>query len=154
MRVDRTTSLFFDASCLIAAAGSTTGGSGFLLSLCSRGLLRAVVSHIVLLEAERNIQEKRGQRVLHTYHILLRKVPFTVVAVPPIPVDAQWQAYVNPKDAHVIGVALGAQTPYLLTLDLNLIEEIGNAGEPIYALTPGTFIKEILVHHADYDSLR
>lgn len=57
MRIDRSTRLVLDASCLVAAAGSPTGGSAFLLSLCQRGFLRAVVSPPVLLEARRNVQE-------------------------------------------------------------------------------------------------
>jgi len=44
MTIDQDTVVFFDASCLIAAAGSTSGGSGFLLSLCARGLLQGAVS--------------------------------------------------------------------------------------------------------------
>jgi hypothetical protein len=43
MTIDQTTPIFFDASCLIAAAGSPTGGSGFLLSLCEKGHLQAVI---------------------------------------------------------------------------------------------------------------
>jgi len=60
MTIDRTTLLFFDASCLIAAAGSLSGGSGFLLALCQRGLLRGAISQPVLLETERNLLKKRG----------------------------------------------------------------------------------------------
>ena len=56
MTVDHKTLLFFDASCLIAAAGSPAGGSSLLFSLCARRLLRGVVSQAVLLEAEGNIQ--------------------------------------------------------------------------------------------------
>ena len=40
MPIDHQTLLFFDASWLIAAAGSPTGGSGFLLARCARHLLR------------------------------------------------------------------------------------------------------------------
>lgn len=61
MNIDRNTLLFFDASCLIAAAGSPTGGSGFLLALCARGLLRAACSQPVLVEAERNCGLSRSQ---------------------------------------------------------------------------------------------
>lgn len=68
MNIDQTTLVFFDASCLIAAAGSPSGGSGFLLSLCRRGLLGAAVSQPVLLEAERNIGKRRGPEELETYH--------------------------------------------------------------------------------------
>jgi predicted nucleic acid-binding protein len=55
MIIDSNTLLFFDSSCLIAAAGSPTGGSGFLLSLCGRQFLKVAISQAVLLEAQRNI---------------------------------------------------------------------------------------------------
>jgi hypothetical protein len=62
MTIDRNTLLFFDSTCLIAAAGSPSGGSGFLLSLCARGFLKTAVSQPVLLEAQRNIQENLGTK--------------------------------------------------------------------------------------------
>ncbi len=154
MRIDRTTSLFFDASCLIAAAGSPTGGSGFLLSLCARRLLRPIVSQVVLFEAERNIQEKRGYLIVRAYHSLLISIPFTVAPVPVIPAIAHWLQFVNSKDIHVVAAVLAVEAPYLLTLDKNLIAEISEAELPFQALTPGAFIKEVLVQHPDYDALR
>lgn len=154
MKVDRTTALFFDASCLIAAAGSPTGGSGFLLSLCARRLLRPVVSQFVLLEAERNIQEKRGSLVLRTYHALLISVPFTVAPVPTVPPAAAWRQVVNAKDQHVVAAVLASEAPYLLTLDQNLVAEIDRADLPFQALTPGAFIKDVLIHHPEYDAAR
>jgi predicted nucleic acid-binding protein len=154
MKIDRTTALFFDASCLIAAAGSPTGGSGFLLALCARRLLRPVVSHVVLLEAERNIQEKRGPVVLRAYHSLLISVPFAVAPVLPVAESALWRQVVNAKDSHVVAAVLASEAPYLLTLDQNLIAEIDRADLPFQALTPGTFIKEVLIHHPDYGTAR
>ena len=154
MRIGRTTALFFDASCLIAAAGSPIGGSGFLLSLCARRLLRPVISLVVLLEAERNIQEKRGPLVVRAYHSLLISVPFIVAPVPPTPASAQWRQVVNAKDLHVVAAALASEVPYLLTLDQNLIAELAKTDLPFRALTPGAFIKEVLIHHPDYDTAR
>ena len=61
MTLTRDSLLFFDATCLIAAAGSPSGGSGFLLSVCQSGFLNAFSSRSVLVEAERNITAK-----LHT----------------------------------------------------------------------------------------
>ena len=58
MTLTRDSLLFFDATCLIAAAGSPTGGSGFLLSVCQAGFLKACSAPSVLLEAERNISAK------------------------------------------------------------------------------------------------
>ena len=67
MTVDRSTQLFFDASCLIAGVGSQSGGSSFLLSLCAQGLLRGVVSQPVILEAERYIAAKLRANVLNSF---------------------------------------------------------------------------------------
>ena len=67
MGVDRFTLVFFDASCLIAAARSPSGGSGFLLWRCARDFLRAAVSHLVLLEAKTNIVAKLPAAALATH---------------------------------------------------------------------------------------
>jgi hypothetical protein len=64
MTFDAETRLFFDASCLIAAAGSPSGGSGFVLSLCQRSLLRGAISPPVLIEARRNVRDKLGPEAL------------------------------------------------------------------------------------------
>ena len=106
MSIDRTTLLFFDASCLIAAAGSPTGGSGFLLSLCARERLMGSVSHVVLLEAEKNIEAKLGAKALEQYHHLLQIIPLNVAPVPSLAPEEPWLEQVNPKDLHVIAAAL------------------------------------------------
>lgn len=116
--------------------------------------MRAVVSQAILYEAERNIQAKRGQVVLRAYHSLLISVPFTVVPVPIVPTVAPWLKFVNAKDAHVVASVLAHGTPYLLTLDQNLVSEIGKANLPFAALTPGLFINDVLVQHTDYGSMR
>jgi hypothetical protein len=72
MSVGRQTRLFFDASCLLAAAGSPGGGSGFLLSLVDRNFLKVVVSPGVLIEAARNVRNKMGALELATFH---RRLP-------------------------------------------------------------------------------
>jgi hypothetical protein len=82
MIIDRNTLVFFDASCLIAATGSPSGGSGFLLSLCARGFLKAAVSQPVLLEAQNNIQAKLGEEAIQRYQNLLAIVPFSLAALP------------------------------------------------------------------------
>lgn len=154
MSIDRTTLLFFDGSCLIAAAGSPTGGSGFLLSLCRRELLCGAVSHIVLLEAEHNIQAKLSSQVLARYHDLLQVTPLAVAVVPSLETDETWSQQVNPKDLHVIAAALAINADYLLTLDQKLIVEVNQAGVPVHALTPGDFIRTVLPTHTEYPRVR
>ena len=72
MAIGRETPFFVDASCLIAAAGSPTGGSAFILRQCQRGLLRAIVSAPVCDEAERNVRTKLPSAAMAGYLDLLR----------------------------------------------------------------------------------
>jgi len=154
MIVDETTLLFFDASCLIAAAGSPTGGSGFLLSLCIRRLLRSAISQAVLAEAERNIQTKLMPQALGVYHDLLQSAPLTIAPIPHVPSVAAWLQFVNTKDAHVVASTLTVKAPYLLTLDQQLGDEVNRAALSIEAITPGDFIRTVLSHHVKYSALR
>ncbi len=154
MAIDRTTLLFFDASCLIAAVGSPAGGSGFLLSLCRRGLLAGAASHPVLLEAERNIADKLGIDALARFHHLLLTTPLAVI---PVPTHADRRRYwpaINEKDDHVVAAAIAAHAPFLVTLDKGLAAEVNGAGLPIAALSPGDFIRGLLPTHPDYPAAR
>ena len=106
MTIDRNTLLFFYSSCLIAAAGSPSGGSRFLLSLCARGFLKAAVSQPVLLEAQKNIQSKLGDRAIKRFHNLLAIVPFSLAPLPNKEGFARLEKLVNKKDVHVVAAAL------------------------------------------------
>jgi len=154
MRIDRDTLVFFDASCLIAAAGSPTGGSGFLLSLCARRLLRGAISHIVLLEAEHNIQAKLSPLVLSHFHELLQVVPLVVAPVPPRSSEKGWTQHVNAKDVHIVCATLSIECDYLLTLDQNLVEEISHTAFAMDAISPRDFIRTILPSHEEIAKVR
>jgi predicted nucleic acid-binding protein len=154
MTIDRDTLLFFDASCLIAAAGSSSGGSGFLLSLCAREYLRASVSQAVLLEAQRNIHAKLGVEAINRFYNLLAIVPFWLASIPEKPELERFEQLVNKKDVHVVAAAKTIDADFLLALDRGLISEINRADLGIEALTPGRFIKEVLPSHVDYPAAR
>lgn len=154
MRIDATTLVFFDASCLVAAAGRPTGGAGYVLSLCSRDLLRGAVSHPVLVEAERNIRRRLPPPALTTYHELLMT---TTVVVVPIPDALDQRGYVGiagEKDAHVVVAAVAAGAPFLLTLDKPLARRVNEAGLSPRALSPGEFINGVLPQHINAGRLR
>lgn len=151
MTIDPTTTLFFDASCLIAAAGSPLGGSGFLLSLCQKGQLQAVVSSYVLAEAIHNIQSRMKPEAMINYQMLLTTVPFLMASVPsPLPLCPP----INDKDLHVIAAATAAGVAYLLTLDKGLLVETNQAQLGFPALIPGDFIKTVLPSHVNFPNLR
>lgn len=150
MKINRATLLFFDSSCLIAAAGSPTGGSSFLLHLCALELLKGVVSQAVLLEAERNIIGKFPPAVLTAYDKLLTRTPLTIASLPTVSERRRYRGLVNKKDEHVITSAIAAGARYLLTLDKSLIKQVKQTKLLIQALSPAEFIKTILPRHADY----
>ncbi len=150
MTIDRSTILFFDASCLIAASGSPSGGSGFLLAICARGYLKAALSQPVLLEAQNNIQKKLGGDAVRRFYNLLAVVPFSLATLPGKAEFSRLEKLVNRKDVHVIGAALEVHAPFLITLDKSLVLETNRANLGIQALTPGDFIKNVLTQHMDY----
>lgn len=153
MTIPQHTLLFFDASCLIAAAGSPTGGSGFLLSLCQRGLLRGAVSELVLAEAELNVLTKLSPAALSHLGELLETTPLQI-ARPGAWEEAPWAAAINAKDRHVVAAALAAHSPFLLTLDRALAAEVNQVDLSIQAISPGDFIRDVLPHHTEYPALR
>ncbi|MCX6020161.1 MAG: PIN domain-containing protein [Chloroflexi bacterium] len=150
MMIDHESLLFYDAACLIAAAGSPNGGSGYLLSLCSRGLLRAITSDLVLVEAERNIRAKMSLAALDRYHRLLVLTPITLVPAPAALNALAFHHIVGEKDAHVLAASIAAHAPFLLTLDRALAARTNQAQLPISALTPGEFIRTLLPLHPAY----
>jgi predicted nucleic acid-binding protein len=152
MTIDRNALLFIDSSCLIAAAGSPSGGSGFLLSLCSKGFLKAAVSQPVLLEAQRNIQAKLGDEAIKRFYNLLAEVPFSLASLPDKAELERLEKLINRKDIHVVAAALEVHASFLLALDKGLVLEINQAKLGIQALAPGDFIKTILPKHVDYPS--
>ena len=152
MIIDRNTLVFFDSSCLIAAAGSPSGGSGFLLSLCARGFLRAAVSQPVLLEAQSNIEAKLGDEAIKRFQNFLAIVPFSLAALPEKEEFKRLGKMINKKDVHVVAAALEVKAPFLLALDKGLVLEVNKANLGIQALFPGDFIKTVLPNHVDYQS--
>lgn len=154
MKVDRSSVLFFDASCLIAAAGSPSGGSGFLLHLCAAGKLRGAVSQAVLLEAERNIRSKLPAQASINFEQTLLTVPLIMAPIPQVSAQdiALWG--VTDKDQHVVSAALAIACLYILTLDKGLADQINQAELSVQALSPGNFIKQVLPSHPDFPTIR
>lgn len=115
------------------------------------GRLRAAVSHVVLLETERNLAAKRPA-ALSRYHELLAQIAWVLAPVPEALDRMAWAAAVNPKDRHVVAAALACNAVYLLTLDRGLRAELGQAALPLIALEPGTFIKTVLPLYGDLET--
>jgi predicted nucleic acid-binding protein len=154
MSIDSNTPVFIESSCLVAATGSASGGSMFLLSTCQRGFLTLVVSSPVLLEGQRNALEQLGEEALDRYHRMVMMLPLRIVAVSSKRQLERFRNIVNDKDLHVVAAAIAAEAPYLLTLDRALLREVNQANLSLHALTPGEFIQTVLPQHPDYATIR
>jgi predicted nucleic acid-binding protein len=148
MAVDRTTPLFFDATCLYAAAHSPAGGSARLFRLCRLGWLQGWVAQPVLLEAERALQRKATAAALARYEQLLRLTPLQYTRLPADPIARYPE--INAKDAHVYAAARACRARYLITLDKHLVDEINALSSDPRALSPGGFLQQVLPTHPDY----
>lgn len=137
---------FFDASVLIAAGASHTGGSALAAQACSHGLAKALVTRVVLWEAERNLHAKFPASALAAFYNLVGQLNPEVV---PNPSATEMEAagkVVPAKDAHVLAGARAGEATHLLTLDRKhfLGKNTRAAMLPIVACTPGEFLKSLL----------
>ena len=153
MTLTLTTRLFFDASCLFTAGDSPEGGSAYLLSVCTRGYLQAAVSPDVLIEAERNIVEKRSDDAFHRYRRLIAVTPFMVLPSPTEEAVARYDAIFF-EDAHGVASALAGLCEFLITLDRHLQRRVEQSGLEIMALSPKTFLQTVLPDHPAYARIR
>ncbi|MCA9858613.1 MAG: PIN domain-containing protein [Thermomicrobiales bacterium] len=153
-RVDVSTLLFFDASCLIAAVISPTGGAGFLWGLCERGFLQAAVSQLVLTEVARNLASKLDPGYLELHRQQLRTCAPYMSPVPRLDGQPRMYPEINAKDEHVVAAALAIRADLILTLDRPLAKEIERAALDLPVRSPGDFIKLDLISHPFYSRLR
>lgn len=144
MAVERTR-VFLDASVLVAAARSPSGGSALALQVCAGRRYQGVVTARVLLEARVNIAEKFGAAELVRYYEQLASLEPEVVAPPSKVSVEQAASLTGEKDAHVLGAALVCGASALLTLDrrhfLNTV--VCDAKLSVRGMTPGEFLAEV-----------
>jgi predicted nucleic acid-binding protein len=147
MGIDASTLVFFDASCLITAAASPSGGAGYVWSLCERGFLRAAVSQAVLTETRTNLSRKFPPSALDMHDLQQSRVPLVIAAVPLGDSAPRRYPMINQKDEHVLIAALVVRADFVLTYDQPLAVELNATNLSIRAYAPGEFIKAVLPSH-------
>ena len=103
-------------SALLASLASSTGAGNVILTLAEAQLLTLVVSEQVLVEAERNLQEKLP-KAIPEYRRLLTACPLEKVPDPSPEDVVTAKEIIHPKDASILWAAKGAQVDYLVTLN-------------------------------------
>jgi predicted nucleic acid-binding protein len=108
--------VFLDTSALLAGLASTTGASGKILALGEAGILTLVVSEQVLVEAERNLQDKLPNAIPE-YERFLNACPLESIPDPSTGDVGKVKDIIHPKDASILAAAKNAQVDYLVTLN-------------------------------------
>ena len=108
--------VFLDTSALLAGLASPRGASNVIIALAEAGLLTLVVSEQVLVEAERNLQEKLP-KAIPEYERLLSTCPLERIADPSTRDVAKATGIIHRKDASILVAAKNAQVDYLVTLN-------------------------------------
>jgi predicted nucleic acid-binding protein len=156
MRITCHTSLFFDASVLVAGTHSPEGGSALLLEACKASGFRAQTTFLILLEALHALRGFPQESFSRFYHLLM-EINWELLPVPSEEKLRKYCQYINPKDVHVLAAAVEGKAEFLITLDRRHIlaasEAVKEAGLPIIILRPGDFIRQYYPKHEDYPSL-
>jgi len=137
--------VLLDASVLVAASHSASGGSALAIEVCQGSKFRAAITVRIILEARVNIAEKFGEPELLRFYQQLATLEPAMVAHPPLERMAECGRLVGEKDAHVLAAALECGADYLLTLDRRhlLTPSVLSAGLSVKVLMPGDFLKQI-----------
>ncbi|MEX2430306.1 MAG: PIN domain-containing protein [Dehalococcoidia bacterium] len=138
--------MFLDASVLVAAARSPSGGSAAVIEVCQGRRYKAVLTHLVLTEARVNIGEKFGEPELVRFYQQLANLEPEIAPPPPEFRIDECVPLTTDKDAHVLAAALECAADYLLTLDRRhlLNPVVLAAGLPVRVITPGDFLQGIV----------
>ena len=157
MRITRRTTLFFDASVLVAGSHSQEGGSALLLDACKAGGFTAQVTFLIILEALHTLERNFPKRSLARFYEYLAELNWDILSVPPEEMLQKYASYIHPKDLHVLAASVEAGSEFLLTLDRKHILAAARAVEEadlsIRILTPGDFIQQYYPLHEDCPTL-
>jgi predicted nucleic acid-binding protein len=156
MKIGRRTTLFFDASVLVAGAHSTSGGSALLLDACERGGFTAQTTLLIILEALHTLERGFPRQSMDRFRGYLAEIDWQMLSVPQEE-DLEKYTFIHAKDVHVLATAVEGGSEFLLTLDRRHIlvaaEAVKAADLPIRILRPGDFIQQYYPLHEEYSSL-
>lgn len=141
--------VYFDASIIITAIISSTGGSAQLFKLIKLGLIKGITSHTVVqevLEEDKPKKIKKSRQEIEEFiaqsKLIVRKM-VTVNEITP------YRDLVDVKDAHIIAGANLTKCEYLVTLDKKhlLRSYIKEKFLPLLIVSPKKLLEEIITKY-------
>lgn len=138
--------VFFDASVIIAALLSPSGGSSQLLKYIKLGKIVGITTQTVIeeiLEEDKFQRIKKSQKVIEQFiagsRLMVRK-PITTDEIEP------YRGLVDVEDAHLIAGANLTRCRFLVTLDKKhlLRPDIQKKFLPLKIVSPGQLLQELV----------
>lgn len=139
--------VYFDASVIIAALLSPTGGSAQLFKLIKAGVIDGITSLTVIqeiLEEDKSKRIKKSKEEIEQFiaesGLIVREVITALEIVP-------YQTQVDVEDAHLIAGAVLTKCTHLVTLDKKhlLREDIKQKFLPLRIVSPKEILEEIIL---------
>ena len=109
--------LFIDTSVLIAGTVSVTCASSAILELYEAEVFEMVISEQVLVEADRNFENKFPD-LIDKYRAFIKNISPILVNDPSISEVRSCLEVINIKDAPILAAAIRENVDYLITLDI------------------------------------
>ncbi len=139
--------VFFDASVIIAALLSTTGGSALLLKYIKAGKIIGITSQTAInevLEEDKTKKLKKSKAEIENFiarSMLAVREEITLEEIEP------YRKRVDVEDAHLIAGATLTKCAYLVSLDKKHLvrEDVKRKFLPLKIVSPKELIEEILL---------
>ena len=133
--------VFLDTSALIAGIASSRGAARAVLQLSEIGLIELIVSRQVIVEADRNIEEKLPE-MLNEYREFIDLLA-PVLLEDPSPRDVRrFLTVIHPDDAPILAYAALSGVDFLVTWDRkHFIGKNIRIHSNLKIVTPGEFLK-------------
>ncbi|MEK7238371.1 MAG: PIN domain-containing protein [Nitrospirota bacterium] len=133
--------VFLDTSALIAGIASSRGAARAVLQLAEIGLIEVIVSRQVIVEADRNIEEKLPE-MLNEYRKFIEILAPALVDDPHQKDIKRFLTVINPDDAPILASAVISDADFLITWDRkHFIGKNIHIHSNLKIVTPGEFLK-------------
>jgi predicted nucleic acid-binding protein len=133
--------VFLDTSALIAGIASSRGAARAVLQLAEIGLIEVIVSRQVIVEADRNIEEKLPE-MLNEYREFIELLEPVLIDDPRQKDVERFLKVINYDDAPILASAVSSGADFLITWDRkHFIGKNIHTYSNLKIVTPGEFLK-------------
>lgn len=138
--------VFFDASVLIAALLSSTGGSSLLLQYAKTGKITGITSQTVIEEILENDKSQKLRRSKEEIEAFIAQSGLLIRNRIRIEEIAPYRGAIDDDDAHLVAGANLTKCAYLVTLDKKhlLRADIQERFLPLRIVSPKELLEEIV----------